>query len=96
MLVSLHIENLAVVKSATLIPHRGFTVLTGETGAGKSMILDAIHLLTGEGGRNAKLLVRTGEESATVSAMFEANSPQTRAELEALGVDADADGVWYL
>ncbi len=96
MLTSLCIENLAIVKHVTLVPDRGFTVLTGETGAGKSMILDAIHLLSGEGGRNAKHFVRTGEETATVSAMLEELRPTTLIELEALGITPDQDGVLYL
>ncbi len=96
MLTSLCIENLAIVKHVTFSPDPRFTVLTGETGAGKSMILDAIHLLSGEGGRNAKQLVRTGEDTATVSAMLEDLRPATLSELETLGIAPDQDGVLYL
>ncbi len=94
MLTSLHIENLAVVKEADLQPAEGFTVLTGETGAGKSMVLDAIHLLVGERGKKEQ--IRTGQTQTTVCGMFEHLSPHTLAELEALGVAPDADGVLYL
>ncbi len=94
MLTSLHIENLAVVKQADLSLSDGFTVLTGETGAGKSMILDAIHLLLGE--RADKDQVRTGATKALVGGMFEHLSKETTAELASLGVEADADGVLYL
>ncbi len=94
MLTSLHIENLAVVKKADLVLSDGFTVLTGETGAGKSMILDAIHLLLGE--RADKDQVRTGQARALVCGMFENISAETQAELAALGVEPDQDGVLYL
>ena len=68
MLRSLHIENIAVIKDAEIEFHRGFTALTGETGAGKSMIIDGLDLLMG--GRASKELIRTGAERASVVAMF--------------------------
>ncbi len=94
MLTSLHIENLAVVKTADLNLTAGFTVLSGETGAGKSMILDAVHLLMGA--RADKEQVRTGAARATVCGMFEDLSVQTVAELKELGAEPDEDGVLYL
>ncbi len=94
MLTSLHIENLAVVKRAELSLQNGLTVLTGETGAGKSMILDAIHLLLGE--RGSKEQIRTGESQAIVEGMFEHLSPSLLCELSELGIEPDADGVLYL
>lgn len=69
MLRELHIENLAIIKDLTLEFDRGFTVLTGETGAGKSIILQAIHLLSG--GKATAKLVRSGTEQALVEALFE-------------------------
>ena len=69
MLTSLHIENIAVIRSADLELYRGFSALTGETGAGKSMIVDSINLLLGN--RTSREIIRSGEESATVSAVFE-------------------------
>jgi len=68
MLCSLHIENLAVIKSCDINFSPGFTALTGETGAGKSIILDGIGLLCGS--RADKGLVRNGEEKAEVSGFF--------------------------
>ena len=69
MLTSLHIENIAVIRQAELDLSFGFSALTGETGAGKSMIVDSINLLLGN--RTSREIIRSGETSATVSAIFE-------------------------
>ena len=68
MLKSLHIENIAVIESTDIDFTYGFNVLTGETGAGKSIIIDAINAVLGE--RTSKELIRTGCDSALVSAVF--------------------------
>ena len=68
MLAQLFINNIAVIERASIDLEKGFTVLTGETGAGKSIIIDAIHAVLGE--RTSKELVRTGTETASVSALF--------------------------
>ena len=68
MLISLHIENIAVIKSADIDFSGGFTVLTGETGAGKSIIIDSINLILGA--KQSRELIRSGEDSAQVSALF--------------------------
>jgi DNA repair protein RecN (Recombination protein N) len=68
MLSSLHIENIAVIKQADIDLESGLHVLTGETGAGKSILIDSIELLLGA--RPSKDLIRNGEKKATVSAMF--------------------------
>ena len=68
MLLSLHIENIAIIKSVDLDFSSGFMVLTGETGAGKSIIIDSINLLLG--GRTEREMIRTGESSATVSGLM--------------------------
>ena len=68
MLAQLFINNIAVIERASIDLEKGFTVLTGETGAGKSIIIDAIHAVLGE--RTSKELVRTGTQSASVSALF--------------------------
>ena len=68
MLISLHIENIAVIKTADIDFTAGFTVLTGETGAGKSIIIDSIALILGA--KQSKELIRSGEETAMVSALF--------------------------
>ena len=68
MLSLLHIENIAVISSADILFDRGFNVLTGETGAGKSIVIDAIGAIMGE--RTSRDLIRTGAKSARVSAVF--------------------------
>ena len=72
MLRRLHIENIAVIRQADLSFGEGFSVLTGETGAGKSIIIDSINLLAGN--RASRDLVRSGEKSASVCAMFDSLS----------------------
>ena len=68
MLSVLHIENIALIDRADLCFGPGFNVLTGETGAGKSIIIDAISAVMGE--RTSRDLIRTGEKSAQVTALF--------------------------
>ncbi|MBQ8415549.1 MAG: DNA repair protein RecN [Clostridia bacterium] len=83
MLTSLHIENIAVIRRADVELDRGFSALTGETGAGKSMIIDSINLLLGN--RLSREMIRSGEKSATVSAVFEFLSQETVDRLSQLG-----------
>ena len=68
MILSLHIENIAVVKSLDIDMREGFCVLTGETGAGKSIIIDCLGLLGGA--RSDKELIRSGETRGEVAAVF--------------------------
>jgi DNA repair protein RecN (Recombination protein N) len=68
MLESLHIENIAVIKCVDIDFRLGFSALTGETGAGKSIIIDSIGLLLGK--KAEKELIRNGEGSAMVSGLF--------------------------
>lgn len=68
MLSLLHIENIALIDQADISLGSGFNVLTGETGAGKSIIIDAISAVLGE--RTSRDLIRTGEKSALVTALF--------------------------
>jgi len=89
MLQSLHIENIAVIKNIDIEFNKGFTVLTGETGAGKSIIIDSINLLLG--GRISKDLIRTGEDTAMVSALFTDISESNITILSEMGLDANAE-----
>ncbi len=68
MLSQLYIENVAVIEKVSVDFHSGFSVLTGETGAGKSILIDSINAILGE--RTSRELVRTGAKSAFVSAVF--------------------------
>lgn len=90
MLTLLHIENIAVVEHADLEPGPGLNVLTGETGAGKSIIIDAIGAIAGE--RTSKELIRTGEKSATVNALFCGLSPSVLKWLDDTGYYPDEEG----
>lgn len=83
MIASLHIENIAVVKSLDVDMREGFTVLSGETGAGKSIIVDCLNLLGGA--RSDKGMIRTGEERGEVSAVFCNLGKMSTEVIEALG-----------
>ena len=90
MLLSLHIENIAVIKSCDFDFTPGFMVLTGETGAGKSIVIDSINLLLG--GKGERELIRHGESYAMVSGLFGDLSDYTKERLFELGVSCDEDG----
>ena len=90
MLLSLHIENVAVIKRVDFEFLPGFMVLTGETGAGKSIVIDSINLLVGA--KAEKELIRNGESSAMVSGLFGDLSQYTVDKLAEIGVFADDDG----
>lgn len=85
MLRALHIGNVAVIRQADVDFSEGFCVLTGETGAGKSLLVDSLNALTG--GRISRDLIRAGEDRATVSALFDGLDGSTRAALSDLGVE---------
>lgn len=90
MLAQLFIQNIAVIEKASIDLEKGFTILTGETGAGKSIIIDAIHAVLGE--RTSKELVRTGASSASVSALFTGLDKETLALLDQLSIPKEEDG----
>lgn len=90
MLVSLHIENVAVIKSIDFDFSEGFMVLTGETGAGKSVVIDSINLLLGS--KAERELIRTGQQQAMVSGLFSDLSQKTVTGLSSLGIDVPEDG----
>ena len=94
MLDTLHIENIAVVKEADISLGGGFTVLTGETGDGKSIIIDAINLLLGA--RPQRDLIRTGESAAVASAVFSGINAQLAAQMTEAGIRLDEDGSMLL
>ncbi|MFC2157469.1 AAA family ATPase, partial [Acidobacteriota bacterium] len=84
MLKSLCIRNLATIEEIELVLSGGFSVLTGETGAGKSIIIDGIRLITG--GKGSPDMVRTGEKQTSVEAVFQSlpDSPSTEEEEDTL------------
>lgn len=90
MLKYLHIENIAVIESSDIEFSSGFNVLTGETGAGKSIVIDAINAVLGE--RTSKDLIRAGCSEASVSAVFGDLSEKTLKRLEEYDLSPDEDG----
>ena len=87
MLIKLKVQNFAIIEDIELDFKSGLTVLTGETGAGKSLIIDCIGLLLGE--RAASEMIRQGEEKAVVSGVFNNDAPLLRAVLENLNIPFD-------
>src|SRR4051795_3504895 len=86
MLTELRIKNFAIIESLTLPLARGFNVLSGETGAGKSIIVGALGLLLGE--RASADVIRTGAERATVEGVFDVSE---RPEIGSLPDDRSID-----
>ncbi len=93
MLKQLHIENIAVVEKCTIELEPGFNVLTGETGAGKSIIIDSLGAALGA--RTARDLIRSGEKQARVSALFTDVRPEALAAASEMGLEAE-DGAFLL
>lgn len=89
MLTSLYIENIAVIEKTELELHPGLTILTGETGAGKSIVIDAINTILGQ--RTSREIIRAGTESATVFATFSGMNEQVKSVLSDNGYDAEDD-----
>ncbi|MCI1245521.1 MAG: DNA repair protein RecN [Bacilli bacterium] len=84
MLKRLAIANLAIIENLDVTFKEGFTVLTGETGAGKSLVIDSLSLLLGA--RASSELIRSGEERATIVGEFVLRSPQFEAIVRNLGI----------
>ncbi|MCL2838575.1 MAG: DNA repair protein RecN [Oscillospiraceae bacterium] len=89
MLKELHIKNIAVIDEVRLTFDRGFAALTGETGAGKSILIDSINMVLGE--RTARDLVRRGADRAEVNAVFSVTNPQILEELAKMGIEIEDD-----
>lgn len=87
MLSNLQIENIAVIKSASIDFENGFNVMTGETGAGKSIVIDSLNAILGE--RTSRELIRSGADSASVCAEFQNVGDNVKTELEKLGIEKD-------
>lgn len=87
MLSQLYINNIAVISEASIDFERGLNVFTGETGAGKTILIHAINAVLGE--RTSRDMIRTGEEKASISALFTELSPNAEAALEEAGYPAD-------
>ena len=91
MLELLHIENIAIIEAADIVFERGFNALTGETGAGKSIVIDALSAVLGQ--RTSRELIRTGADKAFVGATFSGVNPELTAPL---GIAPEEDGTLLL
>ncbi len=89
MLTSLKIENIAVIEKAEILFSEGLNVLTGETGAGKSIIIDAINAVLGE--RTSREIIRSGADRARVTAYFENVGDTVKAKLSEYDVECEDD-----
>ena len=87
MLTNLYIENIAVIEKSNIDFTNGLNVLTGETGAGKSIVIDAINAVLGK--RSSRGMIRTGADAAYVSATFEELSELVHKKLGAMGYSAE-------
>ena len=94
MIVEIAVENLAIIESTQLALGPGFTVLTGETGAGKSLLIDAIELALGE--RADTDLVRSGASRAAVNVVIDLSTrPELIAKCAELGIPLE-DNLLYI
>ena len=89
MLTNLTVQNFAIIDSINLEFNNGLTVLTGETGAGKSLIIDAIGILLG--GKFPLTLIRNNESKSVIEGVFESINSQTKEVLDELGIDYEDD-----
>ena len=90
MLSQLYIQNIAVIEKVQVAFEKGLNVFTGETGAGKSIVIDAINAVLGN--RTSRDLVRTGAPKALVTALFEEIGDETKEQLLSLGFEPEEDG----
>lgn len=93
MLANLKIENVAVIEKAEVNFTPGFNVLTGETGAGKSILIDSINAILGN--RTSRELVRSGAQKACIWATFECIPDSVKKQLEKCGYEANDDLLLY-
>lgn len=91
MLFNLHVKNLAIIDEVEVDFSDGFNVLTGETGAGKSIIIGSVNLALG--GKANKDIIRTGADSALVELSFTVDHPAQKEALEALGIPLEEDQI---
>ena len=92
MLVHLHVRNLALIEDIEVEFGPGLNILTGETGAGKSILLGSMQLILG--GRSAKDMIRTGASNALVELLFQVENPRAEASLRELGVETSDVSLW--
>lgn len=94
MLIGINVKNLALIKESEIILGRGLNILTGETGAGKSIILGSIRLALGERARAD--MIRTGEDYALVELIFSSEDKAVIAKMKELDIPIETDGNIYI
>ena len=94
MLVSLHVKNLALIQETEVFFGPGLNILTGETGAGKSIIIGSVGLALG--GRADRDMIRTGEDYALVELVFELEKKEQAERIRALDIPVEEDGMVIL
>lgn len=87
LLIHINVNDIALIDEVSLELHENLNILTGETGAGKSMIIDSINFALG--GRTPRSIIRRGEKSALVELLFDLNSKDVNDKLEELGIDQE-------
>lgn len=90
MLLQLDIQNIALIDKVNIEPGKGLNILTGETGAGKSIIIDSINAILGE--RVSRDLIRTGKDKALVEAVFQIDNFRFAGIFEEMGIEPEEDG----
>lgn len=90
MLLNLHVKNIALIDEADVNLSEGLNILTGETGAGKSILIDAVNLALGI--KSSRGLLRDSDPSASVELLFSVDGKEKREALQALGVTVEEDG----
>lgn len=91
MLLELHVKNLALIEKADLEFKEGLTVLSGETGAGKSVLIDSINVALGA--KTGKGIIRNGSEYAYIELLFAVNDPEKIKKIRALDIEVEDDGM---
>lgn len=91
MLLDLHVKNLALIEKAEITFEKGLNILTGETGAGKSIIIGSVNLALG--GKVPRDIIRQGADYAYVELIFSVEEPEKRKKLQALDVELPEDGI---
>ncbi|MFA9424591.1 MAG: AAA family ATPase, partial [Sedimentibacter sp.] len=95
MLINLNISNFAVFENESIYFYNGFNVFTGETGSGKSVLIEALSLVLGE--RASKDLIRKGSKSAFIEAVFDISNNKSLCDfLDTLHIELDRDNEDFL
>lgn len=94
MLLQLNINNIALIDEVSIELESGLNILTGETGAGKSIIIDSINAVLG--GRVSREIIRTGSEKALVEAVFQVAPEQIKEVMDEMGMEPEEDGTLIL